>query len=127
MQHVFQDYQLLSASIKENIVLNSDECDSEKLDALLENLKIKNKINSLFCGVDTMLYRDFDANGYTPSGGEAQKIAIARSAWRNADFLILDEPTAALDPKAEHELYEMFDKLFCKKTCMYITHRLSSI
>ena len=77
-------------------------------------------------GLDTFLYRDLDDNGVEVSGGEAQKIAIARALYRDAPFLVLDEPTAALDPIAEAEIYEKFDGITGDKTAIYISHRLSS-
>ena len=78
-------------------------------------------------GTDTYLYKDYDnKNGVDVSGGEAQKIAIARALYKDAPFIILDEPTAALDPIAEAEIYGKFDEIAGDKTAIYISHRLSS-
>ena len=78
-------------------------------------------------GTETYLYKDFDTkNGVDVSGGEAQKIAIARALYKDAPFIILDEPTAALDPIAEAEIYGKFDEIAGDKTAIYISHRLSS-
>lgn len=77
-------------------------------------------------GLDTELYKDLDKNGVEISGGEAQKIAIARALYKDAPFLVLDEPTAALDPIAEAEIYEKFNSIVGDKTTVYISHRLSS-
>lgn len=77
-------------------------------------------------GLNTYLYKDFNKNGIIISGGEAQKIAIARAIYKNAPFIILDEPTAALDPIAEAEIYEKFNEITGDKTAIYISHRLSS-
>ena len=77
-------------------------------------------------GLDTMLYKDFGENGVEVSGGEAQKIAIARALYKDAPFIILDEPTAALDPIAEAEIYSKFNDITGDKTAIYISHRLSS-
>ena len=77
-------------------------------------------------GLDTYLYKDFDENGVEISGGEAQKIAIARALYKDAPFIILDEPTAALDPMAEAEIYSKFNHIVGDKTAIYISHRLSS-
>ena len=77
-------------------------------------------------GLDTQLYKDFTENGVEVSGGEAQKIAIARALYKDAPFIILDEPTAALDPIAEAEIYEKFNDISGDKTAIYISHRLSS-
>jgi len=75
---------------------------------------------------DTLLGKDYDAEGIEPSGGQAQKIAIARALYHNGPMVILDEPTAALDPVAEYEIYNRFDELIKDKTAIYISHRLSS-
>ena len=77
-------------------------------------------------GLDTMLYKDLSDDGVDVSGGEAQQIAIARALYKDAPFIILDEPTAALDPIAEAEIYGKFDEIAGDKTAIYISHRLSS-
>ena len=77
-------------------------------------------------GAETYLFRYFDENGIVPSGGEQQKMAIARALAKNSPVLILDEPTAALDPIAEYEIYRQFNSLVGNKTAFYISHRLSS-
>jgi len=77
-------------------------------------------------GIKTLLYRDFEEDGVEISGGEAQKIALARALYKDAPFIVLDEPTAALDPIAEYEVYSKFDEIAGGKTAIYISHRLSS-
>ena len=77
-------------------------------------------------GIHTFLYKDLDESGVHVSGGEAQKIAIARALYKDAPFIILDEPTAALDPISESEIYSKFDTLVGERTAVYISHRLSS-
>ena len=77
-------------------------------------------------GLSTWLYKDLDKEGVEVSGGEAQKIAIARALYKDAPFIILDEPTAALDPIAEAEIYSKFNDIIEDKTAVYISHRLSS-
>lgn len=77
-------------------------------------------------GLDTCLYKDFEENGVEISGGEAQKIALARALYKDAPFIVLDEPTAALDPVAEYEVYSKFNEIVGDKTAIYISHRLSS-
>lgn len=77
-------------------------------------------------GLNTCLYKDFEENGVEISGGEAQKIALARALYKDAPFIVLDEPTAALDPVAEAEVYSNFNKIVGDKTAIYISHRLSS-
>ena len=73
-----------------------------------------------------MLYKEFDEEGVEPSGGQAQKLAIARAVYRDSPVVILDEPTASLDPVAEYEIYSRFNELIKNKTAVYISHRLSS-
>jgi ATP-binding cassette subfamily B protein len=75
---------------------------------------------------DIPLYKDFDESGIEISGGEAQKIALARALYKDAPFIVLDEPTAALDPRAEYDIYSRFDEIVGNKTAVYISHRLSS-
>ena len=77
-------------------------------------------------GADTYLYKDYDKDGVNISGGEAQKNAIARALYKNSPFIILDEPTAALDPIAEADIYSRFNDIVADKTAIYISHRLSS-
>ena len=84
------------------------------------------RLKTLERGLDTMLYKDLSEDGVEVSGGEAQKIAIARALYKDAPFIILDEPTAALDPIAEAEIYGKFDEIAGDKTAVYISHRLSS-
>lgn len=121
---VFQDFKLFAFKLGENVAGSKDYDEDLVLDCLnkagfSENLK---KMG----GLDTYLYKDFNENGVTVSGGEAQKIAIARALYKNAPFIVLDEPTAALDPIAEAEIYEKFDGIAGDKTSVYISHRLSS-
>ena len=77
-------------------------------------------------GLDTCLYKDFEEDGVEISGGEAQKIALARALYKDAPFIVLDEPTAALDPISEYEVYSKFNEIVGDKTAIYISHRLSS-
>ena len=77
-------------------------------------------------GLNTCLYKHYDKDGVEISGGEAQKIALARALYKDAPFIILDEPTAALDPVAEYEVYSGFSNLVGDKTAVYISHRLAS-
>ena len=84
------------------------------------------RLETLPQGTETSLFRDFDDKGVEVSGGEGQKIAIARALYKDAPFLILDEPTAALDPVAEAEIYERLNDMVGGKTAIYISHRLSS-
>lgn len=122
---VFQDYRLFSFSIKENICFDKAEDDQEIYNLLAES-GLKEKINSLDRGIYTSVYKNFDESGFEPSGGESQKIAIARAVYKNTPIVILDEPTSALDPRAEFELYEKFHDLVKGKTAFFISHRMSS-
>lgn len=122
---VFQDFKLFSFSLGENVAACSDYDEAKVIDCLNE-IGFKDRMESMPDGVHTALYKDFDGNGVEVSGGEAQKIAIARALYKNAPFIILDEPTAALDPIAEYEIYSQFNNIVQNKTVVYISHRLSS-
>ena len=122
---VFQDFKLLAFTAQDNILLGKEDS-PEHVDELFEKVGILNKINSLSNGRDTMMFRQFDKNGVQLSGGEQQKLAIARALYKDAPMVILDEPTAALDPVAEYEIYCRFNELVGGKTAVYISHRLSS-
>lgn len=90
------------------------------------NRQIKEKVDSLPQGLMTPVFRYYDQSGFEPSGGEQQKIAMARALYKDAPVLILDEPTAALDPIAEREIYEQFNSKVKDKTAIFISHRLAS-
>lgn len=122
---VFQDFKLFSFSIKENIAL-SEKPDTEKVKKLCEQVGLGKKISSLPNGIDTVLFRQFDDSGIEPSGGEQQKMSIARALYKDSSIVILDEPTAALDPVAEYDIYRQFNDFVERKTAIYISHRLSS-
>ncbi len=122
---VFQDFQLLSQPLGENVA-GAMEYDRKRARNALETAGLAGRLESLPQGLDTYLYRDFDTSGVEVSGGEAQKIAIARALYKDAPFIVLDEPTAALDPIAEAEVYAGFDTLIEDRTAIYISHRLSS-
>ena len=123
---VFQDFKLLSLKLGENIAGKVDY-DKELVIDCLEKAGFADRFIKMKDGTETYLYKDFDTkNGVDVSGGEAQKIAIARALYKDAPFIILDEPTAALDPIAEAEIYGKFDEIAGDKTAIYISHRLSS-
>ena len=122
---VFQDFQLIAQSLGANVA-GSMEYDRERARKALIDAGFGDRLDSLEKGLDTMLYKDLDKEGVDVSGGEAQKIAIARALYKNAPFIILDEPTAALDPIAEAEIYSKFNDIAGDKTAIYISHRLSS-
>ena len=122
---VFQDYNLLSVPLGNNVA-SSDTWDTEKAERLLEEVGFGERYATMSRKLETPLYKDFDEDGVNVSGGEAQKIALARALYKDAPFIILDEPTAALDPIAEVEIYSKFDQIVGDKTAIYISHRLSS-
>lgn len=122
---VFQDYFLLSQPLGENVAC-SKEYDRALAEKCLRDAGFGERLESLPNGLDTYVYKEYEQDGVQFSGGEAQKIAIARALYKNAPFIILDEPTAALDPIAEAEIYSQFDQITGDKTAIYISHRLSS-
>ncbi len=122
---VFQDYSLLAMPLGENVAASSTY-DREKAQQCLIEAGFGEKLADMPDGLDTQLYKDSTSKGVNISGGEAQKIAIARSLYRDAAFIMLDEPTAALDPIAESEIYSKFNEIVGDKTAIYISHRLSS-
>ena len=122
---VFQDFQLLSQPLGQNVAGAADY-DRERVEKALIDAGFGERLERLPKGLDTQLYKDFSDEGVEVSGGEAQKIAIARALYKNAPFIILDEPTAALDPIAEAEIYAQFNQIAGDKTAIYISHRLSS-
>lgn len=122
---VFQDYKILSLTVADNISAN-DECDKDMLNSALDKANIKDRIEAMPQKEKTYLYKDLDNLGVEISGGEAQKLALARALYKNSPIVILDEPTAALDPIAENEIYSRFNSFVENKTAIYISHRLSS-
>ena len=122
---VFQDFRLFSFSLGQNVAAAVD-IDRERAASSLGQIGFGDRLKEMARGLDTPLYRDFDKDGVEISGGEAQKIALARALYKDAPFIILDEPTAALDPIAEYEIYSGFEKLVGGKSAVYISHRLSS-
>jgi ATP-binding cassette subfamily B protein len=119
---VFQDFSLFGATLGENVSMD-DTPDKEKV---ANSLKAANFDRKLPNGTDSILLREFDDDGVSFSGGEAQKIAIARAFYKDCPFAILDEPSANLDPVAEHALNQSMSKAADKKTVVFISHRLST-
>lgn len=122
---VFQDFKLLALPLGENVGAGQ-QYDRARAEECLVKAGFGNRLKELPLGLDTPLYKKLSEEGVEVSGGEAQKIAIARALYKDAPFIILDEPTAALDPLAEAEIYEKFNDIAGDKTAIYISHRLSS-
>ena len=122
---VFQDYKLFSFSLKDNILLGKTE-NPEDINIALKKSGFSQRLKTLDNGLDTLYSKEFDKNGVELSGGESQKLAIARACYKDAPIIILDEPTASLDAVAEYEIYAGFEKLVENKTAIIISHRLSS-
>lgn len=122
---VFQDFKLFSFPLGQNVAA-SMHVDMKKANDALEKSDFGTRLDNMPKGLDTPLYNDFEEDGVEISGGEAQKIALARALYKDAPFIILDEPTAALDPIAEYEIYSKFNEIVGTKTAVYISHRLSS-
>ncbi len=124
---VFQDIHLLSTSIAGNVSQRiPEETDRALVDECLNKAGLGAKIEALENGADTLLVRQLHDTAIELSGGEKQKLALARALYKNAPLLILDEPTAALDPIAENEAYRQYAELTRGKTSVYISHRLAS-
>lgn len=122
---VFQDFRLFSFTLGQNVSA-SVAYDSEKARECLKKAGFDKRLESMPNDLETFLYKDFDTDGVEISGGEAQKIALARALYKDAPFIILDEPTAALDPLSEYEVYSKFNEIAGDKTAIYISHRLAS-
>ena len=122
---VFQDFQMFSLPVSDNISADK-KYDRERMLDCLEQANIKDRILNMPNKENSYLYKDIDKTGVEISGGEAQKLALARALYKNSPVVILDEPTAALDPVAENEIYNRFNSFVENKTAIYISHRLSS-
>ena len=119
---VFQDFSLFGATVGENVAMNGNPDKARVLAALAES----NFTKELKHSADTMLLREFDDEGLSLSGGEAQKTAIARAFYKDCPYVILDEPSANLDPVAEYALNQSMSKAADDKTVVFISHRLST-
>ena len=122
---VFQDFRLFAYTLGQNIAASRD-INRERASECLSRAGFDERLKSMPQGLDTFLYKDYSNDGIEISGGEAQKIALARALYKNAPFIILDEPTAALDPVSEYEVYSSFNGIVGEKTVIYISHRLAS-
>lgn len=122
---VFQDFQIPAFSVGQTVAA-AENYDKERVRDAISRAGLSEFLEKLPYGLDTYITKDYDKNGVDISGGEAQKLAIARALYHDTPFVVLDEPTAALDPLAEYEVYAGFDELIGTKTAVYISHRLSN-
>lgn len=123
---VSRDFASFYMSIENNTVLAGDK-NLEKLDAVCRQSWISEHVDKLHKKYDTQVWKWFDDERFEPSGGEGQRIAIARACYRDRKIFLLDEPTAALDPMAEYEIYTQFGSMITDKCAVLITHRLSAV
>lgn len=129
---VFQDYRLFNFTIAENIscqdiyVGQDSERKTARIQQLIDEVGLREKVDELPHGIESRFGKEYDEEGIEMSGGQGQKIAIARALYKKASMVILDEPASALDPIAEAEIYEKFNSLVEDKTAIYISHRMSS-
>lgn len=122
---VFQDFRLLGLTLGQNIAVSQDY-DADLAMTTLDEVGLADFSKTLPKELDTHLGKEFDNRGVQLSGGQAQKVGMSRALYKDAPIMILDEPTAALDPVAEFEIYQKFDEIVTDKTAFYISHRLSS-
>lgn len=122
---VFQDFSMFDFPLGENLACSTKVDEERAMDAL-GRAGLGERVQELPNGLDTYVGKGFDGEGVNFSGGEKQKMAIARAIYKNAPFVIMDEPTAALDPEAECEVFAGFDRMVGSKTAIYISHRLAS-
>ena len=123
---VFQDFQLFAYSIRENLVFDG-EYNVQEAEDIFSELSLERKIKSLPDGIEQFVGKGYEKSGVEFSGGEKQKLAIARALMKDSACMVLDEPSAALDPIAEMELYRQIRRIAQNKTCVFVTHRLSGI
>lgn len=122
---VFQDFSLTDFTLGQNVA-SADTYEARRAELCLEKAGFGERLKELSSGLETYLGKSFSKEGVDMSGGEQQKIALARTLYKDAPFIVLDEPTAALDPIAEAEIYSKFNEIVEDKTAIYISHRLSS-
>lgn len=122
---VFQDSKLFSFSLAENVAADT-AYDGARVEECVRRAGLSERLDAMQKGIETCIYKDFDESGVEISGGEAQKLCLARAVYKGAPFIVLDEPTAALDPVSEHDIYTKFNSIVGTRTAVYISHRLSS-
>jgi ATP-binding cassette subfamily B protein len=124
---VFQDYKIFASTIADNVKIDAaGQSDGEQIELALKKSGFAKKLESLPRGINTPLTREFEEEGVNLSGGEAQKVAIARTFYKYCPIIILDEPSSALDPISEYQLNQAMLEVAKDKTVIFISHRLSS-
>lgn len=122
---VFQDFKMFAIPLCENIAFSGDY-NEQKIMKAIEDVGMQSAVEQLPDKIHALIYKIFDDKGIEFSGGQYQKLAIARAIYKGSPIMILDEPTAALDPQSEFEIYSNFNSLVGNRTTIYISHRLSS-
>ena len=122
---VFQDFKLFSFTVADNVSFDEDK-NSDEITKCIIKSGLEYKLEQLPKGLETNINNEFDSEGMEFSGGESQKLAITRALYKHAPVMILDEPTAALDPLAEYDIYSRFNDIVMNKAAIYISHRMSS-
>lgn len=123
---VFQDFSLLAGTVAANVAQSETDIDRERVRDCVEKAGLRRKIESLPDGYETRLVREVYEDAILLSGGETQRLMLARALYKNAPFIVLDEPTAALDPIAEADMYQKYNEMTCGRSSVYISHRLAS-
>ena len=125
---VFQDFKIFAGSVRENVLMDvvSEEVKEKNIWTALEKSGLLELMSALPDGIDTMMTTEFDKKGVNLSGGERQKLAVGRVFYKNANLIILDEPSSALDPIAEYQLNHEMLKMAEHRTVIFISHRLST-
>lgn len=123
---VFQDFSVLAGTVAANVAQNEDVIDMERVKDCVEKAGLREKVESLPEGYNTLLERTVYENAVELSGGETQRLMLARALYKNAPFIVLDEPTAALDPIAESDMYQRYNEMTGGRSSVYISHRLAS-
>ena len=124
---VFQNVEIFAFPVSENVSMRSEgDTNRDRAERCLREAGLENKLAEMKHGLDTALTNIVEDDGIDLSGGEKQKLALARALYKNADIVVLDEPTSALDAIAEQQLYERFDRMIGRKSAVYISHRLAS-
>ncbi|MFR3483412.1 MAG: ATP-binding cassette domain-containing protein [Clostridia bacterium] len=123
---VFQSFSILAGTIATNVAQNDVGIDMERVKECIEKAGLRAKIESLPEGYETYLNREVYEGAILLSGGETQRLMLARALYKNAPFIVLDEPTAALDPIAESDMYQKYNEMTSGRSSIYISHRLAS-